>query len=107
MIVLNNIDEINYYIKIVEEQNLSVRELRTKIKNNEYERLPEETKLKLVNKEENTITQLLRYSQYIKKKPLYMRFLYYCLSNNQSITFLWIIPSCDISKVSVDITYLG
>ena len=50
MIVLNNIDEINYYIKIVEEQNLSVRELRTKIKNNEYERLPEETKLKLVNK---------------------------------------------------------
>ena len=35
---------INYYIKISEEQNLSVRELRKKIKSNEYERLDEETK---------------------------------------------------------------
>ena len=43
---------INYYIKISEEQNLSVRELRKKIKSNEYERLDEETKKKLKNKEE-------------------------------------------------------
>ncbi len=41
---------INYYIKISEEQNLSVRELRKRIKNNEYERLDEETKKKLKNK---------------------------------------------------------
>ena len=39
---------INYYIKISEEQNLSVRELRKRIKNNEYERLPIETKNKLI-----------------------------------------------------------
>ena len=32
----NDMNKINYYIKISEEQNLSVRELRTKIKNNEY-----------------------------------------------------------------------
>ena len=44
-----NIDEINYYIKIVEEQNLSVRELRERIKSKEYERLDDKTKLKLKN----------------------------------------------------------
>ena len=42
--ILAGIDKINYYIKITEEQNLSVRELRTKIKNNEYERLDKNTK---------------------------------------------------------------
>ena len=46
---------MNYYIKITENQNLSVSELRTRIKSNEYERLSEETKLKLQNKEEPLI----------------------------------------------------
>ena len=41
---IKEVNKIEYYIKISIEQNLSVRELRTKIKNNEYERLPEETK---------------------------------------------------------------
>ena len=36
---IDNINKINYYIKISLEQNLSVRELRYKIKNKEYERL--------------------------------------------------------------------
>ena len=39
-----NEDKILYYIDIVEKQNLSVRQLREKIKNNEFERLPEKTK---------------------------------------------------------------
>ena len=51
LLAIEDINKINYYIKIVEQHNLSVRELRTKIKNNEYERLDEETKLKLINKE--------------------------------------------------------
>ena len=51
MLPIKDVNEINYYIKIAEQHNLSVRELRTKIKNNEYERLDEETKLKLINKE--------------------------------------------------------
>ena len=38
-------------IYISENDNLSVRELRNKIKNNEYERLPKEAKIKLVNNE--------------------------------------------------------
>ena len=53
-------DKINYYIKITEEQNLSVRELRERIKNKEYERLDEETKNKLKNKEELKVPDLVK-----------------------------------------------
>ena len=35
LLSIDNIDEINYYIKISIEQNLSVRQLREKIKNKE------------------------------------------------------------------------
>jgi len=52
---IKDLDEINYYIRITEEQKLSVRELRTKIKNNEYERFPEETKVKLTKNKESSI----------------------------------------------------
>lgn len=36
---LNNIDEIKYYLMISEQQNLSIRKLRKRIKSKEYERL--------------------------------------------------------------------
>ena len=49
LLCIDDISEINYYIKITEEQSLSVRKLRTKIKEKEYERLPESTKEKLIN----------------------------------------------------------
>ena len=55
-----DIDKINYSIKITEEQNLSVRELRERIKNNEYERLDEETKKKLKTKEELKVPDLVK-----------------------------------------------
>ena len=45
---INDINKINYYIKITEEQNLPYRELHRRIKNNEYERLDDKTKEKLV-----------------------------------------------------------
>ena len=48
---IDDVDKINYYIKIAEEQNLSYRNLRLKIKNKEYERLDENTKEKLKEKE--------------------------------------------------------
>lgn len=51
LLSIKNKDEINYYINICKYQNLSVRELRNKIKNKEYERLDEETKNKLTNNE--------------------------------------------------------
>ena len=56
----SDIDKINYYIKITEEQNLSVRELRAKIKNNEYERLDESTKEKLKVKKELEVQDLVK-----------------------------------------------
>ena len=56
----SDMDKINYYIKITEEEKLSVRELRQKIKSNEYERLDEETKNKLKNKEELKVPDLVK-----------------------------------------------
>ena len=60
LLPVNSIDKINYYIKITKEQNLSVRELRAKIKNNEYERLGESTKEKLKEKEKLKLPDLVK-----------------------------------------------
>ena len=60
IIPLNNINVVNYYILVIEQQNLSIRELRTKIKSNEYERLDEKAKLKLINKKETNIKDLIK-----------------------------------------------
>ena len=49
LVSLDNVDEINYYIMITEQQNLSVRQLREQIRNKEYERLDDKTKEKLIN----------------------------------------------------------
>ena len=57
---ISNIDEINYYIKECSNHNLSVRELRKKIKTNEYERLDNKTKEKLIKKEENRIQDFIK-----------------------------------------------
>ena len=46
LLPINNICAINYYIKITEQQNLSVRQLRERIKNKEYERL-DDKKIKI------------------------------------------------------------
>jgi len=51
LLVLNDIDEINYYIEVSINRNLTYRELNKIIKSNEYGRLPETTKNKLINKE--------------------------------------------------------
>ena len=68
LLSINNIDEINYYIKITEEQNLSVRELRNKIRLNEYERLDLKTKEKLITQEENKIEDFIKNPIIIKNK---------------------------------------
>ena len=60
LLPVNSIDKINYYIKITKEQNLSIRELRAKIKNNEYERLDESTNEKLKEKEELKVPDLVK-----------------------------------------------
>ena len=60
MLPIKDINKINYYIKISEQQNLSVRELRIRIKNNEYERLDEETKSKLINKGNTEVKDFIK-----------------------------------------------
>ena len=60
LLTINDINEINYYIEIAINQNLSYRQLREKIKNKEYERLPEKTKRKLITKEERKIEDLVK-----------------------------------------------
>ena len=52
LLSIDNINKVDYYVNIGINQNLSVRELQNKIKNNEYERLDDKTKNKLINKEE-------------------------------------------------------
>ena len=51
LISLKNEDKINYYIKQIKNNNLSKRELEKRIKSKEYERLPIETKKKLIRNE--------------------------------------------------------
>ena len=64
-------NQINYYIKISIEQNLSVRQLRQKIKNKEYERLPEETKNKLITKEKSSVIDFVKNPIIIKNRNNY------------------------------------
>ena len=52
--------EINYYIDIVLKYKLSFRKLREKIRNKEYQRLDDKTKLKLINKEKTTISDFIK-----------------------------------------------
>ena len=51
LLPLKNVDEIRYYISICREQNIGRNLLREKIRNNEYNRLPIETKNKLILKD--------------------------------------------------------
>ena len=60
LLVLENFNAINYYINITVQQNLTYRQLRERIKNKEYERLDENTKLKLINNESTKVEDLIK-----------------------------------------------
>lgn len=68
LLPLKNIDEIKYYIMITEEKTLSIRELRQKIKSNEYKRLSEITKKKIVTEEKITIQDFIKNPIVIKSQ---------------------------------------
>ena len=57
LLPLKNVEEINYYIKIIKRDNLSKRALSERIKSNEYGRLSTEAKQKLLNEESLTLVQ--------------------------------------------------
>ena len=66
-----DINKVNYYIRIVEEQNLSIRKLREKIKSNEYERLPENTKSKLIEQNDTNVVDFVKNPIFIKNNDSY------------------------------------
>ena len=68
LLVLNDINAINYYIEIATMQNLTYRKLHDRIKSNEYERLDENTKLKLITNEKITISDNIKHPIIIKNK---------------------------------------
>ena len=68
LLSFNDINEINYYINTTEKYNLSVRQLRERIKNKEYQRLDDNTKLKLINKKEMSIGDTIKNPIIIKNK---------------------------------------
>ena len=70
---ITDVNKFNYYIKIADEQNLSVRELRSKIRSNEYERLSIKTKEKLKSREENKVTDFIKNPILIKHSYDYER----------------------------------
>ena len=71
LLSISNKNEIEYYILICKQQNLSVRELRNRIKNKEYERLPESTKNKLIKQEKIGIEDNIKNPIIINNKNNY------------------------------------
>ena len=63
---LNDRNEINYYAEQVENRNLSKRQLEDIIKSNEYKRLPEYTKNKLIKKEKKDVVDYVKNPIHIK-----------------------------------------
>ena len=60
LLPLKNVDIITYYINQIIERNLSKRQLQDVVKSKEYERLPEKTRLKLINKEDNKVEDFIK-----------------------------------------------
>ena len=71
LLPIKKIEKIKYYITICEQNNLSVRQLRERIKNKEYERLDEQTKLKLIKDEKLEVQDTIKNPIIIKNKTNY------------------------------------
>ena len=68
LLSMKDSNQIEYYILVSKQQNLSVRKLQEKIKNNEYERLDETTRLKLTNNVPTQIQDFIKNPILIKSK---------------------------------------
>ena len=67
-------NKFQYYVKTIELNNLSIRQLRERIKSNEYERLPESTKNKLINQDETNVVDYMKNPIMIKNNNNYEMF---------------------------------
>ena len=70
----DDVCKISYYIKISEQQNLSIRQLRVKVKANEYERLPDETKRKFIDQQKDDVVDFVKNPIMIKDNKNYEAF---------------------------------
>lgn len=66
LLPISDINEIKYYIKIIENHNLSIRQLRFKIKSNDYKRLSEDTRNKLFEEEKTEVEDFIKNPIFIK-----------------------------------------
>ena len=64
-------NKFQYYVKVAELNNLSIRQLRERIKSKEYERLPESTKDKLINHDESNIVDFVKNPILIRNSDKY------------------------------------
>ena len=65
LLSIKDINEINYYIEQIEIYHWGKRTLQDKIKSHEYQRLSDETKNKLINKEEIDVSSYIKSTIYI------------------------------------------
>ena len=68
LLSIKNDDKLSYYLNLSVIQNIGVRELREKIKSKEYERLPNETKNKIIKEEKLEVKDLVPNPILIKNK---------------------------------------
>ena len=68
LLVLNDINEINYYINLSIRDNLSYRQLHDRIKSKEYVRLDDNTKNKLMTNDKLSIKDEIKHPIIIKNK---------------------------------------
>ena len=71
LLPIKDYEKVKYYISITEKQKLSIRQLRDRIKKLEYERLPIETREKLISKEENKVSDFIKNPILIKNSYNY------------------------------------
>ncbi len=64
-------NKFQYYVKIAELNSLSIRQLRERIKSNEYERLPETTKNKIINQDKSNVVDFVKNPIIIKNSSKY------------------------------------
>ena len=79
LLSLKNVDEIIYYINITLNNNLNKRELQERINNQEYDRLSDETKIKLIESKELKVNDLVPNPIIIKSNLLQEEITEYAL----------------------------
>ena len=102
LISIKNIDEIIYYIFICEKYNLSKRQLQERIRNHEYDRLSDNTKNKLITKEQLNVNDLVPNPIIIKTNSLKENLSEYALKQlllNNLDDFL--------NQLGIGFTYVG